>query len=78
MSTEVKPGQVWQDNDPRSVGYKHIILEITEKNGEPAALIRYWPEGNNSSGKPEGLRKILLRRYRPNSTGYRLIKDVTP
>jgi len=62
MTTDVKPGQVWADNDKRSRGRQVKILEVYETH----ALVQ----------SPSGMgrvTKIRLDRFRPNSTGYRLL-----
>lgn len=70
--TEVKVGQVWADNDKRSAGrhVRVIAIEVTLKQ----AVVRRC----NSAGGLIGARvtRIALRRFRPTSTGYRLVRDV--
>ena len=58
----VKVGQVWADNDKRSRGRRVTVLEV----GDEKALVT------------TGFKKtwIRLTRFRPNSTGYRLVSDV--
>ena len=63
MTTDVKPGQIWADNDKRSHGRTIKVLEVDETH----ALVQ----------SPTGLgrkTKIRLSRFRPDSTGYRLLK----
>lgn len=55
----VKPGQIWADNDPRTPR----TLTITEVDSGFAYAV-------SSSGRKS---RIRLTRFRPNSTGYRLI-----
>lgn len=66
--TDVRVGQVWADNDYRSEGRTVMVMEIV---GDSAICSVAF--GNNKTRKRT---KILLRRFRPNSTGYRLIADV--
>ena len=59
----VKVGQVWQDNDARSGGRQGRVLEVTETHARVE-----WYSGTST--------KVRLDRFKPTSTGYRLIKDV--
>lgn len=67
----VKAGQVWADNDKRSEGRKVRILSVGETH---AVVEQYVPRG--SSAKPGRQTQIRLDRFRPTSTGYRLVQDV--
>lgn len=58
----VRAGQVWADNDKRSRGRR---VNVDEHH----ALVQ------SSTGTRT---RIRLDRFRPNSTGYRLLTDVTP
>ncbi|MCI4659659.1 hypothetical protein [Cryobacterium zhongshanensis] len=58
----VKVGQVWADNDKRSVGRTITITTVGESRAEFFDGIHH--------------RRALLTRFRPTSTGYRLVKDV--
>lgn len=73
---EVRAGQVWADCDWRNEGRtlrvdalegeKAVCTVLTVKDGFPAA-----------SGQFKARQvKILLRRFKPTSTGYRLVQDV--
>lgn len=58
----VKVGQVWADNDKRSRGRRVTVLEVgDEKALVTTGVTKTW---------------IRLTRFRPNSTGYRLVSDV--
>lgn len=60
---EVKPGQVWTDNDWRSKGRLLKVLAVDETHAtvqSPSGLGR--------------MTRIRLDRFRPTSTGYRLVK----
>jgi hypothetical protein len=60
---EVKVGQIWKDNDKR-VGDRRVrIAEITDDKAKVVNL---------ETGKTS---KIAIKRFKPNSTGYTLIKD---
>jgi len=63
----VKVGQIWQDNDPRYSEGKRRKLKVLSVN-ETHAICE-----NISSGLRSGIR---LDRFKANSTGYCLIKDV--
>ena len=60
----VQPGQVWADNDWRSAGRQIQVLEVDATHATVQS--------------PSGLgrkTRIRLNRFRPTSTGYRLLKD---
>lgn len=82
---DVRKGQVWADNDPRSDGRLLLVLDT------PTICRRCHPAGEGrkkvtvevvrsrdvatgpSDARSRGRRqKIMLRRFRPTSTGYRL------
>jgi hypothetical protein len=84
-TTEVRPGQVWADNDPRSAGRtlrvdsidggKAICTILTNSSDEQAAIecppgsLGYTPK--DTRGKTT---RISLSRIKPTRTGYRLIE----
>ena len=61
----VRPGQIWADNDKRSAGRRITVTSV----GQTHAMVE------TSLG-----RRTLVRldRFRPTSTGYRLVTDVAP
>ena len=62
----VRPGQIWADNDKRSAGRQVEIVRIDTTHAVVLA-----------AGTRRETR-IRLDRFRPTSTGYRLVKDVAP
>lgn len=58
---KVKVGQVWKDNDKRA-GDRQI--EVLAVDSEYALVVNIF------TGKKS---RILLKRFKPNSTGYTLI-----
>jgi len=66
---DVKIGQVWKDNDKRYTENEQRELEIVGFYHDLWAVCKNLKTGKTS--------KILIDRFRPNSTGYRLIKDVS-
>lgn len=58
---DVRPGQVWVDQDKRSDGRQITILSV----GDTHAVV-----------KNVAKTRVRLTRFRPNCTGYRLLKDV--
>lgn len=68
---DVRPGQVWADNDPR-VGVRHV--RVVEVDGTHATVVQTNRHGM-STGSTRFTR-IRLDRFRPTSTGYRLVTDV--
>lgn len=74
---DVRPGQVWADNDWRSKGREITVLKVTDRGGGPYALVEVTKEADSSVMRPAKKRQTLIavRRFVPNSTGYRLIQD---
>lgn len=62
----VKVGQTWADNDPRMMGRTLVVSRIE-------GAYAYCQQRNQSR-----LVRIRLDRFRPNSTGFVLVKDVQP
>lgn len=58
----VKVGQVWQDNDWRGDGRRGTVVSVENTHARVD-----W--GANTT-------RIKLTRFKPTSTGYRLIQDV--
>lgn len=58
----VKVGQVWQDNDKRSSYRKGRVIAVSDTHARMD-----WGTTKTS---------IKLTRFKPTSTGYRLIEDV--
>ncbi|MEU4772945.1 hypothetical protein [Micromonospora sp. NPDC023644] len=79
----VRPGQVWADNDPR--GYGRQIRVIAIEPAQPAkphhravparALVEQVTARTHDDGQPGRRTRIRLDRFRPTSTGYRLVQD---
>jgi len=61
---KVEVGQVWEDNDPRYEVKR--TLTVMAIDGDYVECL------NSPSGR---VTKIKIKRLRPNSTGYRLIKE---
>ncbi len=61
----VEVGQVWADNDWRSTGRTVMVMEV---QGDKAICAVAWP-----GHKVRKRTTIALRRFRPSSTGYRLL-----
>lgn len=61
-NVEVKPDQVWQDNDPR-VTYKRE-LKVVRIEGEHAFC---------EVGRGGKLVRIKVKRFRPTASGYRFV-----
>lgn len=73
----VKRGQVWADNDRRSRGRTVRILRVDDTHAVVTVLAarRDAPEAERLRAVGAE-RRIRLNRFRPNSTGYRLMEDV--
>jgi hypothetical protein len=74
---EVRVGQVWADNDPRSAGRTLRVFFVTSTHAGCQVLSVARNVSERQVGKTT---TISLSRFKPNSTGYRLITDaeVTP
>jgi hypothetical protein len=70
--TEVRAGQVWKDNDPRSVGRTLKVLAVANER----ALCRVLTDSASATRSQVGrTTRIGLHRFKPNSTGYSLLED---
>ncbi|HEU4751613.1 MAG TPA: DUF6354 family protein [Armatimonadota bacterium] len=72
LTPDVRPGQIWADNDKRSAGRKVRVVEV----GETHATVEQVITGQTARKPRRSL--IRLDRFRPTSTGYRLISDPAP
>lgn len=69
----VRVGQIWADNDKRSHGRRIRIVAVDSTH---ALVELYVPRGaGHVHAKPGRRTRIRLDRFRPTSTGYRLISD---
>lgn len=90
MSTTPAVGQVWADNDPRIpkrdaryLRIEHVDRDGSTQNGKPHAECVRVDRIRNIAGETIGwtattrrVTRIRLDRFRPTSTGYRLVEDV--
>ena len=85
--TDVKPGQIWADSDPRSAG-RTLRVERIEGDKAVCTILTNITEMQNALDEcaEKGLRtwvkdmrgkttRISLSRFKPMSTGYRLLED---
>lgn len=70
---EVRVGQIWQDNDPRADGRTIRIVEVDATHAT-VELVSQRAVGHQQA-KPGRRSRIRLDRFRPTSTGYRLVED---
>jgi len=86
--TDIKPGQIWADNDRRSAGRtlrveriegtKAVCTILTNSDKAQADIDRaankpsYWCDFKDTRGKTT---RVSISRMKPTSTGYRLIRD---
>lgn len=71
--TKVKPGQVWADNDWRSEGR---TVRVDEIHGDYARCTVLTAAGGGAYGdRWRRTTRIALKRFKPTSTGYRLLED---
>jgi hypothetical protein len=66
----VKPGQLWADNDKRERS-RGRVLRIHEV-GPTHAIAYAW----DNSGREGRSTRVRLDRFKPTSTGYRLVEGV--
>lgn len=69
MTETVKPGQIWADNDWRSSGRTVRVIEVDATH----ATVEVVTNGRMTYTKPGRRSRIRLDRFRPTSTGYRLV-----
>lgn len=62
---KVRVGQIWEDNDQRQ--------RIFSRHGEVVKIIGDYAEVKWNTGRTTS---VNIKRFRPNSTGYKLIQDV--
>jgi thioredoxin reductase len=68
---EVKVGQVWADNDPRSAGRTIKVISV----GTNTVRCEVLTVATGSSTRRLGSTTMISRdRFRPTSNGYRLIE----
>jgi hypothetical protein len=82
---DVRPGQVWADNDPRSAGRtlrvdsiengKAICIIVTDADDVAAHIRRAHECGAVARGSVGRTTRISLARFVPSTTGYRLMRD---
>lgn len=82
---DVRPGQVWADNDPRSAGRtlrvdsiengKAICVIVTDADDVAARIHRAHECGVAARGSVGRTTRISLPRFVPSATGYRLVQD---
>jgi hypothetical protein len=76
--TDVKPGQVWADNDARSEG-RTLRVESVENGKAVCTVLTNADCVNVDSAWQRDMRgtttRISVSRFRPTSSGYRLVED---
>lgn len=71
MSERVEIGQVWADNDWRSTGRTVEVVAIDQTH----ATVKVLTNGRGTYAKPGRTSRVRLDRFRPTSTGYRLVSS---
>jgi len=75
---DVRPGQVWADNDLRAVG-RTLRVERVEDGKAICVILTNRDATDPDSPWQQDARgrttRISLSRFRPTSTGYRLVRD---
>ncbi|MFI2664860.1 DUF6354 family protein [Micromonospora carbonacea] len=87
-SPTVRPGQIWEDNDYRAKGRTLRVDAVDDTHAECTVLTdrttaTYRHPGGyvhqlGSTATVGRKTRIARRRFRPTSTGYRLVQDVQP
>ncbi|WP_329131483.1 hypothetical protein OG552_10320 [Streptomyces sp. NBC_01476] len=67
----VEPGQVWADNDKRGYGRKIQVISIEDGYALTKAVSL---RGGSVSPTTKPPTRIRLDRFKPTSTGYRLVR----
>ena len=82
-TTIVRPGQAWADNDKRVKGRTLRVLRLYETRAlcetvtNDDATQQRIDRGDRTARDMRGkTTSISLDRFRPTSTGYRLVQDV--
>lgn len=71
---DVRIGQIWADNDKRSEGRHLLVVGQTLKGTRFYAICQTClADGQVISQR---VTSIKMNRFKPTSTGYRLVKDV--
>src|SRR5258706_10107741 len=71
VSVDVRPGQIWESCDKRDHGRRVKVKEVV-RDGDTLYAVVQSPTGYGRKSR------IRLDRFRPNSTGYRLVGTSTP
>jgi hypothetical protein len=81
---DVRPGQIWADNDPRSEGRTLQVLAIEEGRALCAVRtnsnwVQEWIDERNSKNPPSDRRgantRINLKRFDGSGRGYKLVRE---
>lgn len=67
---EVRPGQVWEDMDPRALGRRLLVIGL--KQGAALCRVIEAPGHEATVGQ---VRMIQPHRLRPWRNGYRLVEE---
>lgn len=70
---DVRPGQIWRDNDRRSVGRTVRVLSVDATHANVELVTPR--DGGHRGARPGRQSRIRLDRFRPTATGYRLVQD---
>lgn len=78
-TTEVRVGQVWADNDKRPKRTRYIRVTSFEEHTDPFthqairhAVCEAWYDEVGAKSRTV---KIRVDRFKPTSTGYRLVSE---
>lgn len=79
-AVQVKPGQVWADNDPRHEHRRLIrVVRVTgpsDARPNSARCVAWYEDGPHANRDARDT-WIRLDRFRPTATGYRLVSEAT-
>lgn len=70
-TTVVRPGQIWADNDKRARG-RQVRVEAVDDTHATVVLVVARHE-DILGARPKRCTRIRLDRFKPTSTGYRLV-----
>lgn len=79
MNESVKPapGQVWEDNDWRARG-RTLRIDSVDETHATCTILTTGAHGPKTGVNIGRQTRIMLRRFKPNSTGYRYLRDGGP
>lgn len=80
MSAEIKPGQIWVENDPRFPNSFKRVVNLQGNERDTITILSCDESGNtiinSHTGKAAPRRSVKTERFNGQKGGYSLHKDV--